>query len=97
MQTIPAHHFVSIYHLFSPQRQIKKTKNNMPLKQSLLAFIATILFSMAMASMDTANIAALAANASPSPGTTSSANNTSVIRDPVSNSQSQAQPPLKPC
>lgn len=62
----------------------------MSLKQTLLAFIAAILFSIVMASAETADTAALATNASPSPGTTSSANDT-VIKDPVSNAQSPAR------
>lgn len=50
---------LSIYH------QIKMNKNNMNLKQNLLILIATLLFSIISASMDTVHTAVLATNIAP--------------------------------
>lgn len=68
-------------------------------KQNILALIAALLFSITMASMDFANTAALATNASPPTSTTwSAADNTfSEADDPVSDAQNPVRHLPQPC
>lgn len=68
-------------------------------KQNILVLIAALLFSITMASMDFANTAALATDASPSTSTIPSAadNTFSEAQDPVSDIQNPARHLPQPC